>query len=419
MKKFYNLKKGEDGTISAVGTTEIVDRDGDIVRAAGMDIKNYKNNPVIMFAHNWSDMPVGKAIDIKKDKSDIIFNIEFAETEEGQKVKYLIDNGFINSTSIGFIPKKTIWKDEFESIKEIDEKWYSENSSILKNARRVIWDAELLELSIVPIPANPNAQIVMQGKGLTTCAFKSPNMTVEESDDELLIEIPASEIKKAVPFKDTPIATDMKWSKSDALKTIKGWATDSNGNISMTKYRQAFAWYDAENADNLTAYKLPHHTIVDENLVAVWRGVTSAMAALLGARGGVDIPEGDRKAVYNHLAKHYKKNNVEAPKFKEYTLEDAVMELDNDTLEDMMKYFTAEDIKSIIDKKEKLEIEVVNIKAELESLQKSLAPSDESDADNSNEEDVIFEVEGISSDELKSLLNDVTFAHLKSKKNRS
>jgi len=43
------------------------------------------------------------------------------------------------------------------------------------------------------------------------------------------------------------------------------------------------------------------------------------MAALLGARGGVNIPDADRKGVYNHLAKHYKQFDKEVPEFREYT----------------------------------------------------------------------------------------------------
>ena len=39
------------------------------------------------------------------------------------------------------------------------------------------------------------------------------------------------------------------------------------------------------------------------------------MGALMGARGGVDV-EGDRKAVYEHLAAHYRQFGEEAPEFK-------------------------------------------------------------------------------------------------------
>lgn len=74
------------------------------------------------------------------------------------------------------------------------------------------------------------------------------------------------------------------------------------------------AWYDSENPDVKGSYKLPHHRVSDDK--AVWKGVAAAMGALLGARGGVDIPEDDKKKVYNHLVKHYKEFDKEPPVFK-------------------------------------------------------------------------------------------------------
>jgi hypothetical protein len=41
------------------------------------------------------------------------------------------------------------------------------------------------------------------------------------------------------------------------------------------------------------------------------------MAALKGARGGVDIPAEDKQAVYNHLRRHYEEFGKEAPEFSE------------------------------------------------------------------------------------------------------
>lgn len=76
------------------------------------------------------------------------------------------------------------------------------------------------------------------------------------------------------------------------------------------------AWYDDENAENKGAYKLPHHLQSSKN--TVWRAVAAAMAALLGARGGVQIPDSDKRGVYNHLTKHYKDFDKEPPEFRSY-----------------------------------------------------------------------------------------------------
>jgi hypothetical protein len=40
------------------------------------------------------------------------------------------------------------------------------------------------------------------------------------------------------------------------------------------------------------------------------------MSVLNGARGGTVLRGGDRKAVYNHLAKHYRDGGFEVPSLK-------------------------------------------------------------------------------------------------------
>jgi len=77
------------------------------------------------------------------------------------------------------------------------------------------------------------------------------------------------------------------------------------------------AWYNSANPDIKASYKLPHHRVSDKK--AVWRAVYAAMAALLGARGGVKLPDTDKQGVYNHLAKHYKQFDKEAPELKKYS----------------------------------------------------------------------------------------------------
>jgi sugar (pentulose or hexulose) kinase len=90
------------------------------------------------------------------------------------------------------------------------------------------------------------------------------------------------------------------------------------------KYKNGFAWYDSENPEGFGGYKLGHHQVVDGTMQTNWRGTAAAMAALFGARGGVNLPDADRQAVYNHLAKHYKEFDKEVPAFK--SLQDKQMD---------------------------------------------------------------------------------------------
>lgn len=90
-------------------------------------------------------------------------------------------------------------------------------------------------------------------------------------------------------------------------------------------YKAAHAWYDPDKSETKAGYKLPHHVYSGDGLKTHWPGTAYAMAALLGARGGVSIPESDRRAVYNHLAKHYKEFGKEPPEFKKQSWDEFTM----------------------------------------------------------------------------------------------
>jgi hypothetical protein len=104
------------------------------------------------------------------------------------------------------------------------------------------------------------------------------------------------------------------------------WGEDVSGNLddllahgSWHAVATAHAWYDpAEDPEHdppqeRGAYKLPHHEVIDGRLRVVWRAVVAAMTVVNGARGGVDLPASDRRAVYEHLAAHYRQFGDEPP----------------------------------------------------------------------------------------------------------
>lgn len=78
--------------------------------------------------------------------------------------------------------------------------------------------------------------------------------------------------------------------------------------------KELCVYHDAEKADDKSTYKLIHHRQEDKK--AVWRGVASSMALLMGAKGGSGIPAEDHKAVYDHLVEHYKEFDKEVPAYE-------------------------------------------------------------------------------------------------------
>src|SRR5689334_24027307 len=113
-------------------------------------------------------------------------------------------------------------------------------------------------------------------------------------------------------FQDLPLADrDREWDGTAAEKRVRTWAgaTDEPNQ----KYRDAHVWYDGDNKDNFTAYKLLIADVVGGKLEAVPRGVMAAAAIMDGARGGIDLPANDIDRVKSHLAKYYEKMGETAP----------------------------------------------------------------------------------------------------------
>jgi hypothetical protein len=115
-----------------------------------------------------------------------------------------------------------------------------------------------------------------------------------------------------VAFQDLPLADrDRAWDGDEADKRVREWADAQDE--PNEKYRNAHVWYDQENKDNFTAYKLLIADVVKGKLVAVPRGVMAAGNVMQGARGGVDLPHDDIARVKSHLAKYYAKMGDEPP----------------------------------------------------------------------------------------------------------
>jgi len=274
----------EDRTLEFIGSTAHVDRFGDIIEVEGWDLKHYRNNPVFLWAHDYRQPPIGKAVKVAKVDKGLLFHIKFAAFEEypfADTIYKLYLGGFLRATSVGFQDL------EREPITD-------------KEGNRTGWRytrQELYELSAVPVPANPNALINAVQRGVVSA----------KEVEAFQASAPEWDERKVIPYKEYPKdPEDAPW---DGPKEVKA--------AEVSDLKKMCAWYDAENPDVKGSYKLPHHRA--EGYHTVWRGVAAAMAALLGARGGVNIPEGDRRGVYNHLKKHYAQFDKEPPEFKEYS----------------------------------------------------------------------------------------------------
>jgi hypothetical protein len=314
-----------DRVLRFIGTDETEDRDGDIIKADGWDFTNYKNNPVFLPFHDYEKVPIGKCISINRamGSTGISFDIKFPtiaelcsdpdhpshEAQLADTVYMAYTNGFMNAVSVGFIGKESSKRDDQSELPD----WLRGN---------VFTSQELLELSAVSVPSNPQA--LLQARSAKS--MKPDQLKILEKmfkDNEI-------NSKSAIPFKHYPLAEEgQSW---DAGKVIK--------ESTVEELKVICTWYDAENEDVKGSYKLPHHMGSGDDYKTVWKGVSAAMAALLGARGGVNIPESDREKCHSHLAKHYKEFDKEVPEFKFYSdaeLKSMFKEADEMTADEVQK----------------------------------------------------------------------------------
>jgi hypothetical protein len=113
-------------------------------------------------------------------------------------------------------------------------------------------------------------------------------------------------------FQDLPLAPpDREWDGDAAESRVRDWADAKDR--PTPKYRDAHLWYDKDNADNFTAYKMLIADVVEGRLEAVPRGISAAAGVLDGARGGVDIPADDADRARSHLERYYEKMGEDAP----------------------------------------------------------------------------------------------------------
>lgn len=116
-----------------VMSTAVEDRHGEIV-FQNWDLDNFKKNPVFLDSHNYSSIEhiLGK-IHNTTAQTALEGDIEFAlENPKGMLAFKLAVGDFLSATSVGFIPKA-----------------FDDDGNIIQ--------AELLELSAVSVPANPQA----------------------------------------------------------------------------------------------------------------------------------------------------------------------------------------------------------------------------------------------------------------------
>lgn len=129
----------DEGVFVASVSSGKKDRMGDILNPDGWELTNYRKNPVILWAHNQFEPPVAKADKVWVEDKELKIKGKWAPIPFAQELRKLVEGGFLNALSVGFMPLK-----EPQATKEGGFKFESQ---------------ELLEISWVNVPALPSALV--------------------------------------------------------------------------------------------------------------------------------------------------------------------------------------------------------------------------------------------------------------------
>jgi len=136
----------ENHIVEGVFSTGVEDRQGEKVIQSGWKTDNYKLNPVVLWAHQHDTFPIAKMVEIGTDsEGNLAGKMQFAvnEYEFAATAFALMVGGYLNAFSAGFINNKY----------QIDE----------ANNVVMLIENELLEVSVVPVPANQLALAKSKG----------------------------------------------------------------------------------------------------------------------------------------------------------------------------------------------------------------------------------------------------------------
>ena len=147
------IRAGFDAEVAAVSdttrelqftiSTGDIDRSGDTIAVDGWKFDSYRKNPVVLWAHDYETLPLGKSPRVWIEGGAVKAIAEWTPAGMAKFNDVVFDmykGGFLNAVSVGFRPLKWAWAEDSERRLGVD-----------------FMEQELYEFSAVVVPANPHA----------------------------------------------------------------------------------------------------------------------------------------------------------------------------------------------------------------------------------------------------------------------
>ena len=191
-------EKSTSPVVSFVASTANPDRYGDVINQRGWSLAKYRKNPVILLNHNANQLPIGRG-EVDVIDGQLMVDIEFdmgdpIAAEVARKTK----EGFMGAVSVGFNPIESTPR----SMLSKDDPHYGQRGEYFERA-------ELLEISIVTIPANGEAVAAksMNIREIVRLEVEAllKSKRIRELNQKQFAEVEAPEGHHWMDYKDGPV----------------------------------------------------------------------------------------------------------------------------------------------------------------------------------------------------------------------
>lgn len=247
----FSIKAKESNRIVIAGfaNANTVDRGVERIDPKAWKLDNFRKNPVVLFDHGidlaFGTLPIGQAIKVEPREDGLYTEIEISnsKTEKITAVRDLIEEGILKTFSVGFDPK----------------------NKTMDGDVKVITDAELLEISVVPIPMNQDSTFSLLSKSMPENRTKTAKRWLAAYQKKARAEV-IKETKKQIGCEKITLL-NLKLDKngfksSDAAKKYAKQFGYSCDRMDDTESHFIF-WQSKEKADDSIQINLAQHVVAE------------------------------------------------------------------------------------------------------------------------------------------------------------
>lgn len=132
-------RRSPRGPLTFVAATEGRKSDGISLLMGGANLANYRRNPVVMWSHRYSSLPVGRATDVRVSGRRLLADVEFDTSDPfAAEIDRKYREGWLSAVSAAFRIDR--WQND-DSRSGVAERW------------------TLTEISTVPVPLDSQALV--------------------------------------------------------------------------------------------------------------------------------------------------------------------------------------------------------------------------------------------------------------------